>query len=415
MSTTNRVAILTDFIGHDPAYSLCSVVHNQIKMLQYGGHYPRLITRGGVFHEYGAVEEWGLDPGEIGQNVVNVTPDSEREVDYLCDQMRLALEGIDVVITHDLIYQPNQWKYHVAARRIAKDSDMRWLHFVHSATNMGVAQKTGRFRGELEGKFPNSRLAVFHAEEMSRKGSAFGYEVDEIIIVPNAIDLTEDFDPVAREICEGMHTSDVIAVYPCRLDRGKQPHIVIEIFGELVAMGYEARVIIVDFHSTDGDKAVYREEMKALADRLAVDVQFASDYQEYHISHKAVMDLFEYGDILVHPSMSESDPLILPEAMWKRCGMVLNFDLPVFRQHDGSALFYKFSSRIDVNTGLPGDTTTSYTDRGAYMRQAAAGIAYIMENNPVLRSHARVRKNRSLEAVWKNHLWPAVEGLTIPG
>jgi hypothetical protein len=29
-----RTAILTDFVSHDPAYSLCGVVANQVKMLE---------------------------------------------------------------------------------------------------------------------------------------------------------------------------------------------------------------------------------------------------------------------------------------------------------------------------------------------------------------------------------------------
>ncbi|GAF83841.1 unnamed protein product, partial [marine sediment metagenome] len=45
-----------------------------------------------------------------------------------------------------------------------------------------------------------------------------------------------------------------------------------------------------------------------------------------------------------------------------------------------------------------------------YMKEVAAGIAYIMQNNPVLAMHAHVRKTRGLQAVWTKHLWPAIEG-----
>ena len=409
----NKIAILTDFISHDPAYSLCSVVFNQVKMLSMNGYRPRVLVREGFDVEgsyLGKADGYILNPGDIGQNTVSVTDRSEMEIASLYGQMKSALDGVSYVITHDMIYQPNQWKYHVAARRVAKETDIQWIHFVHSATSMGTAGKTGMFRKELEGRFPNSRLAVFHNEEINRKGAAFGYEVDEIVVIPNAMDLTEHFHDVSADICADMSSADVIAVYPCRLDRGKQPHILVEVFGELVKMGYDARVVIVDFHSTSGDKSTYRDEIVELADKLMVDVQFTSSYPEceYHVPHKVVMDLFEYGDILIHPSMSESDPLIIPEAMWKGCGMILNFDLPLFRQYDGKALFYKFSSAIDVNTGEPGETATNYANRAAYMAQVAAGIAYVMENNPVLYNHAYVRKNRSLEAIWSKHLWPTI-------
>jgi len=410
-----KVAILTDFIGHDPAYSLCAVVANQAKMLHMGGYEFKVLTRALFESPYPGGEIQVLDPGEIGSNVVNITAKSGSEIDILTEQMRLALTDVDVVFTHDLLCQANLWKYHVAAWRIAKDqSGLRWLHWIHSGSSMDISGQTGRFHSELRGKFPHACLVVFHEEEAMRKRVAFGYEMHETVVIPNPINFTEDYDPVALEAIEkgDLWDADIVAVYPCRLDRGKQPHIVIEIFAELRAMGWDARVVIVDFHSTAGDKAKYRKAMKAAAAKEGVPLLFASDLSkdtEYHIPHKAVMNLFDFADVLVHPSRSEGDPLIVPEAAWARCGLVLNFDLPMFRLWQNRALLYKFSSNVDVATGMPGDTTTEYGDRRAYMRHVAGGIAHMMQNDPVLQNHMRMRKERSLKAVWEKHLWPAIE------
>jgi len=409
-----NVAILTDFVGHDPAYSLCGVVANQVKMLVANGYKPKLIVRSdwNVEEYYPGAEGLSVNPGEIGSNVVNITEKSREEIESLAGQLRLALDGIDVVLTHDLIYQPNMWKYHVAGRFISTvRPDLKWIHWVHSSTDLGTVSKMGKFRDKCQETFPNSRLVAMHPEEINRKGSLYGYERDQIVIIPNPVDLTEDYHSISKQVVNRMqlHARDVIAVYPARLDRGKQVHMVIEIFEKLRHQGWDAVVVVIDFHSTAGDKAKYREEM--LSGRQDW-VFFTSNLPEgsYHIPHKAVMDLFEYGDYLVHPSRSESDPLTLPEAMWKRCGLMLNFDLPVFRQYDGRALFGKFSSAIDVHTSMPGDTTTSYGDRGEYMGEMASKIAYEMQNNPVLYNHAAVRKDRSLEAVARKHLIPAIEG-----
>ncbi|GAG94481.1 unnamed protein product, partial [marine sediment metagenome] len=279
-----------------PAYSLCGVVANQVKMIDD----VRVIVRGEnaeMKHAYGD-DLLVLDPGEIGSNVVNVTDKSGEEIDSLLGQMKLALDGHQVVITHDLIYQPNMWKYHVAARRLARErSDLKWLHWVHSATDMGTAQQTKQFATELVGKFPNSRLVVFHNEELNRKGGIFGYEVNEIVVIPNPIDLMEGYHPIARKALASFQNTDVIACYPCRLDRGKQPHILIEVFAELLGMGYKVGIVIIDFHSTAGDKAVYRDEMKRLAKVSGVEIVFTSDIPEgsYHVPHKAVMDIFEFA------------------------------------------------------------------------------------------------------------------------
>jgi len=419
-----NIAILTDFVSHDPAYSLCGVVANQVKMFATDRHKPKLLVRKGFSAEdaYPGAEILVLDPGEIGNNVVNVTEQSESEIQVLRGQMVHALDGTDVVLTHDLIYQPNMWKYHVAARRVARDRpDLKWLHWVHSSTDMGTASQVGPFSKELNGQFPNAKLVAMHTEEFNRKGSLYGYEADQMIIVPNPLDLVEGYHPAAKMMVKAgeLYKADIVAVYPARLDRGKQVEVIVDIFRELNRKGWDARLVIVDFHSTAGDKAIYRKELteKAWERKPETPVYFTSvetvglnkDYG-YHLPHKAVMDLMEYSDIFVHPSRSESDPLTVPEAAWKRCGLVLNYDLPVFRLWEGSALLYRFSSNIDVTSGMPGLTETEQSNPQAYMAHVAGGIAHVMQTNSVLKNHARVRKERSLEAVWSHHLWPAITG-----
>ena len=415
-----KVAILTDFVSHDPAYSLCGVVANQVKMLVANDYEPRLLVRKGFSADgaYGGADIRELVPGEIGNNQVNITTKSDHEIASLKTQMATRLSGFDVVLTHDLIYQANMWKYHVAARRVARDMpDLKWLHWVHSSTDLGTAAQTQQFSRELEPPFPNSKLVVMHPEEFARKGQLYQYEPDEIVEIPNPLDLIEDYHPAAQEIIQSgeLHQADIVAVYPARLDRGKQVEIIIDIFRELNRQEWDARIVVVDFHSTAGDKVDYRKELKRSAwdGNPPTPIYFTSEIRkdfEYHLPHKAVMDLFEYSDIFVHPSRSESDPLTVPEAAWKRCGLILNYDLPVFRLWEGGALLYKFSSNIDVSTGMPGTTETKYQDRGAYMAQVAAAIAYTMKTNPVLANHAKVRGERSLEAVWHKNLWPAIEG-----
>jgi len=419
------VAILTDFVNHDPAYSLCGVVANQVRMLVAGGFSPILFVRRGWPDRdtYPGCRAVVLDPGETGSNVVKVTGKSGEEIEALEKSLEAHLDENDirVVLAHDVIYQPNLWKYHVAVRRIARRrSDVHWLNWVHSSTDMGVARKTKQFARELMGPFPNSTLVVMHQEEMLRKRNLYNYEFDQTVIIPNAIDFTEDYHPWAKELISEreMWRADAIAVYPCRLDRGKQPEIIIEIFGQLRLLGYDARVVIVDFHSVGGDKAKYRGELKGQADRSGVPVYFTSDLgskykpAEYHVPHKVVMDLMDYGDLLIHPSKSESDPLILPEAAWKRCGLILNYDLPYFRLYDGLSLLYKFSSNIDIATGLPGETNTNYSNRSDYMRDVAGGCAFVLRHNPVIRLHVQMRQTRSVEAVWAKSLWPVISQFT---
>ena len=119
-----RVCVLTDFSNFDPAYSLCRVVASQVTMLARGGYKPRLLVRKGFQHErhdadYEGAEIVELDPGEIGGNVVNLTDKTGEEIGRLSAQMLGALKDFDVVMSHDMIYQPNMFKYEIAGRRVA--------------------------------------------------------------------------------------------------------------------------------------------------------------------------------------------------------------------------------------------------------------------------------------------------------
>lgn len=407
------IAILTDFYKFEPAYSLCRVAALQARMLAQAGYETVVIGKPG-FEGFEGAEVRNVDPGKTS-NEIRIDDNTAAEIGTLTNQLKDVLQDDTIVLTHDVIYQRALWKYRVACRRIAKEKPgIKWLHWVHSGTARYDPSELREYRYECEGPSPNATLVAFHDEERMRKGLLFSYEQHNIVTVPNPIDITDSYHPVAMEAIDrgNLWDADVIAVYPCRLDRGKQPHIIVEVFAELAAMGYDVRVVFVDFHSTGGDKVDYRNEIKRLARN--VPILFTSDLEfpeaEYHIPHKAVMDLIEFSDVFIQPSVSEGDPLVWSEAAWKCKGLVGNFDLPVHRLWQGDALLYKFSSSIDVTTGLPGDTTTGYGDRQAYMRHVAGGIAYQMRFNPVLKLHAETRKRRAWPNVWRKWLWPLIEG-----
>jgi hypothetical protein len=190
--------------------------------------------------------------------------------------------------------------------------------------------------------------------------------------------------------------------------------VLIEVMAGIAKAGYQTRVIIVDFHSVSGDKATYRAALKETALRLGVPIFFTSDLGGdkplYRVEHRTVMNLFEFADFFVHPSRSECDPLTLPEAMWHRNQLVLNFDLPMFRLYEPYSVMGKFSSNIDALTGGAGETNTSYSNRQEYMDEIGRALLYMLRTNMLAEGHRYVRLNRSLQAVWKNHMLAAVEG-----
>jgi glycosyltransferase involved in cell wall biosynthesis len=234
------------------------------------------------------------------------------------------------------------------------------------------------------------------------------------VVIPSPVDFTgrcrnrEFIDKIVSE-CNFMQ-SDINIIYPARLDRGKQPHYIIEIASQMVRNGYKPSVLIIDFHSTDGDKVKYREDIINMAESAGVNLHFTSqlipDYA-YSIPHESVSKIMSWGDVFVNPSISETDSLVTIEAAWQRMALILNFDLPRFREFDFYADFGKFGSVIDVNTGEMGYTNVDYKDRSSYMNMIAGKIMGTIESNPVLALRIKIRKERSLEGAWKP-LWAAI-------
>ena len=73
-----KVAILTDFINFDPAYSLCRVVRDQVKALVSKGYEPLLLVREGFDADqaqfYPGAKIATVRHGETGSNKAASAP-----------------------------------------------------------------------------------------------------------------------------------------------------------------------------------------------------------------------------------------------------------------------------------------------------------------------------------------------------
>jgi len=222
---------------------------------------------------------------------------------------------------------------------------------------------------------------------------------------------------------KNMLTADAIAVYPIRLDRGKQVEIVIKIMAQLKKLNYTVRVIIVDFHSTGGDKVTYREELKKIGIDWGLndfDLTFTSEFHESwrtSVPRKVVHDLFELSNVFIMPSVSESYSLITQEAALTKQVVVLNFDFPPFRDIFGeNAIFRKYSSNVDIMNAQDGNTETKYgpanvsnDERKKWERDyhyTTAGMIASRLKHPELALATRLRKERNLDYVFSHELEP---------
>ena len=378
------VAILTNFINADPAYSLNRSVQDQITMLVTHGYRPKvLVQESQAWND--PPEIYGHDHVELVQlpavfvsNDIVKDENFDKDLQKLSAALLVALAEVDIVFTHDIIYQPTGLKLNIAGRRVGQElSGIRWFHWIHSATSPYRLLKDGVLSEQhvelIEQKWPNSHPVFFNDMSIPRIAENFGYEEHEVKIVPNPTDICRFLgisEKISRLYTEKrFHEADFIATYPARLDRGKQVEWIIKIMARLKCQNQSVRIVAMDFHSTMGDKNTYREELKQIAAdwgleemELTFMSEFESEYS-YVAPHSIVRELLSLSNVFIMPSRSEGYPYVAQEAAIMSNLLVLNHDFPPFWDIYGkNALYFQFSSNIDKMSWKDGDTQTAYSD-----------------------------------------------------
>ena len=408
-----NVMIYTNFGQYFKAYSLTIIVETQIKMLCENGYKPKVTVLEGFKPqgEFAREEveicylprvachnEWDRDQKEV----------FDKEVASIKEKLKEYLKGMDVVITHDLSFQAATQKFDVAARQLVPDfPNIRWLHWVHSCAVDGRGRQ----------KFPNSFMVYPNSYDIPRVAKAFGYEEDEIKVVPHATDVCKYFEmnPLSEKIINKYNvlSADVIMTYPLRLDRGKQPEMCVKLIRQVKNMGKSVRLIFMDFHSTGGDKAKYREELKVMAAEGGLSSSEVIFVSEEDLSLKLeaprgmVKDFMCISNVFLLPSKSETYSLVAQEAMLTGNFPILNFDfMPMRSIYGDKPLYRKFSSCINMDDGLEGSTDTKYGKEDNYFKDIAGYIDYMLEHDRIMALRTQIRRDRNLRAVFKKYLEP---------
>jgi len=424
-----RVGILTDFTQFDFSYSLCLCAGDQISMLLRGGYEPIFIACEG-FKKVGPIDHEKVDlrfiPNYHRSNRAELDDNWEEDIAGLEAALDEALDGVDVCLSHDVVYQNASLKLNIAARRVAKKRpDLRWLHWVHSATRPGFLSSSQGFLEAVTRKFPNSFIVYPNPYELPRVARNFGYEENEVKCVFHPIDVCGYMgfhDLTTRMVNEfDLLSADAIGVYPVRLDRGKQVEYCVRTFAQLKRLGRSVRLIVMDFHSTGGDKVVYRNQLKKLGIDQGLNQReliFTSEFStETHLScpRAVVRDLMFLCNVYMHPSVSETFSLTTQEAALNGAFLILNWDWPAMRSIYGkNAIYTGFSSdHHSVGHFWEENTERNYGgaaegDEGvdAFAYDIANRIAYELDNNMVLAQQRDRRQNFNLDAVFKNQLQP---------
>lgn len=435
MTSSKKIVLFTTFSSADAAYSLNRVVQDQIKMFLHNGYEDIRVIVAEGFEPTEMYSEVKLVyvPNVPVYNEVKKDESFSEDVDMILDVLEKEIADVDVVLSHDVVYQPACLKHNFAARRFAQNHpNIRWLHWIHSATSPYTLQNLmGMFEDEyldlVRKEFPNSFYIYFNHYSIPRIAHNFGVSEERVRIVHHPLDVC-GFWGVHSKVAEFVDKkklldADAICVYPCRLDRGKQVEVAIKTMAMLKEFDMSVRMIVIDFHSTGGDKVVYRDELKATGIDWGLNSQELSFTSEFcpewsaQVDQSIVRDFMLFQNVMIMPSVSESYSLVTQEAASLGCVTVLNKDFTPFRDIFGShAIFRKYSAGIDIE-GMDGWTNTEYGPSAAspeerkyyekqYHKETAGMIASKLRTIDSFVLQRKILKERNLDAVFRKELEP---------
>lgn len=343
----------------------------------------------------------------------------ESDVEMLKDELLDIFEDGSVVITHDLVFLPDYVKLNVACREIAaQNPTIKWLHWIHSATNPSDLIKeramfAGKYGEHLSDAFPNSLICFPNAYDIPRVAKNFGYEEPDVVEVPHPTDLSVILTPRLRKLWwdKRLYQNKVLMCYPLRLDRGKQPEMNVRLMRGFKDHNVTSHVVFCDFQSTGGDKVTYRNELKKLADDLDVAdrVTFLSEYDEsaqMEVGQEEVLLFQTLCNVFLFPSKSETYSLVTQEAMGLGNFCILNHDFAPLRQIYGTNAIYKpFSSNIGFD-GYNGTIDTEYSDKSEWFKSLASNVIYYIDHEKTNSGKIFVRTQRNPDYIFTNYLEP---------
>ena len=405
-----KVGLFTTFYEAESGYSLIAVAGTQLQALIDHGYDPAVLVQTN-FTSPEPPSLWRDEQLDLRRVVPflhldsGTAPDFEERVAAVEKGLAEGLADCDVCITHDIVLQDWYKEHNVAMRRYAKARpDLLWLHWIHScptpsgetaypancrytpppgyivypnASDIGLVAKTYRLSGQ----------------EWRAKVTRFGHSIDPLTLWP--------YDKLTKELVgkAGLLDGEVSAIYPVRLDRGKQPEKIIWLMAGVKRAGYEPRLLVVDWQSTGVKFQTYIDELLALADELGLGgkVSFTSrldDRCSQGVPRHIVTELFDLTNVYVHPSRVETYSLVVHEAILRGCLAVLNHDFPPMRELFGDAAIY-------MDFGSDRANRTYAPDEQAFWNDEALRLVAELKQNRAAMGKARARREWSPGALWR--------------
>jgi glycosyltransferase involved in cell wall biosynthesis len=420
-----KVAFFTTFYEAKSGYSLITVAETQIRMLLNHGYDPVVLVQNqyqesesgevgyAPFEQVPPPSVWNDKVADLRSVVPamklnrGIDDQFEQRTSLIYHELLRNLKDVDVCITHDIILQDWYKEHNVAMRRVAKDRpDILWLHWIHSVPSENGS--TGKYPRNCRYSpppgyivYPNDvdrprviRTYKLAGQEHRVIACRAGHSLDPLLAWPYTR-LTRDL--IRKTDFLG---GEVTAVYPARLDRGKQPEKAIRLMAGVQKAGYETRLLICDWQSQGKQFKEYAGELTQLVEAcgLGGKVFFTSrlhDECTQGVPRQVVLELMDLSNVYIHPSKVETYSLTVHEAALRGCLLVLNHDWQAMRELFGDSAIY-------MDFGAEGHPRNYRPSEQAFWDDEAMRLIAELRQNRAVMAKTKARTRWTPAATWRD-------------
>ncbi|HHV12918.1 MAG TPA: glycosyltransferase [Clostridiales bacterium] len=427
-----KVGILTMFNGLATVYSLVNVVADHIKMLLDEGIEVRLLVsedldlkeRRGIFLDPRI--EWvkvcnrfrgeQITWRDYSSPKVPIHDTFMEEAETIGKDLVTKLEGLEVCMLHDILFQGWHLVHNVAVRYAAERlPELKFIAMTHSLPDESqVGQQVEWPHSARYSAMPNTIYVYPTKCGLKALSRQYRVPVERCHVLNNTLNLLEN---VCEEVLDlnrqvDLTSPDILIVYPARFTTGKRFEKVAMLAGAIKSVStYQVKVVFCEFPSMDISESEYKGiiRQKGIESGLELeDMVFTSDcgYPD-GMPRAAILDLFTLSNLFICPSFSESFGLTVLEAASRGNYLVLNEAVPALEElgKNLEAYFMRWDAR---NFGFA--TQESYfPSEGAYYEEHGKKILIEMEHNHVVNAKMKVRKRYSTAWVFENQLKQLLE------
>lgn len=355
------IGILTSFFNLDSAYSLCSVVKDELQSLVKNGHKTVLFVLP-TFKDDALVPE-GVEIRKIVPQLIlepykelGVPEHWKEDVKKTKEMFVKNMKDIDFLICHDIFFIDTYLPYNIALREALPELKLNIFAWTHSAPSA---------RPELEDNPhanrytlpPRTKLVYLNHEKANQLAEMYGAWLKDVRVIHNSRDPRTfwSLDPLVNQLIDkySLLEADIISIYPLSTPRmltGKGLDKVIKLHSKLKELGYKTKLIVPNAHANAEKEKRMIAQTQLWASERGIDhtelifTSLEESKYEQGVSPKIVSDLFRLSNIFIFPTYSENCSLVLLEAMLAGNLLVLNKAVQSLSEFGGdNALYFDFN------------------------------------------------------------------------